>query len=106
MADAPKLNRVVVSDMLDIHDVSFLFNKIWLTILNWRKTRSFPYTEILGSQKPVVRYKMDQVIKWAKDNDESIDPDRLSELRAMLKARIKQPGSLESVKRGKKKKKA
>lgn len=64
--------NVTVITFMTTTDVCRLFDRSPLTIANWRKYNGLPYVVIKGTGRDTIRFKRDEVIRWAQRNRKRI----------------------------------
>ena len=72
---AEVLNLVSQRQLVD------LFGKTTLTITTWRQKFGLPYVRVKGETNDSIRYRLEQVIAWARENKRHMDPEVLKQLR-------------------------
>lgn len=59
-------NCTVLRGYVTTADLCRMFSRAPLTILKWRQNKGLPYVRIPGDGKDTVRYKLVDVLDWAK----------------------------------------
>lgn len=68
----PKNQSVeVVDDLLSTGQVAKALGKAKLTISNWRY-RGCPYVRIAGAKRDAIRFRLKDVVSWAKANEKDL----------------------------------
>lgn len=49
-----------------------LFKRGGLTINLWRRDKALPFVRIPGDGRDAIRYRLDEVKQWAKENDKRV----------------------------------
>jgi hypothetical protein len=63
----------LIEDLLTSEDLCRIFRKTPLTIINWRKG-GMPTVIIRGSKRNTIRFRRNDVMKWAQENGKRIYP--------------------------------
>ena len=77
-----KQNPNMKKDMEGLWDCNIicrLFNKTYMTVYNWRKTRDMPHIIIPGN-KNTIRFVPNDVLIWAAKNNVELDKNYLKTL--------------------------
>lgn len=73
------INGVLLEEYLTTAEVCDMFGITLMTCYNWRKNLGLPHYILSGENRSPIRYKLDEVMEWAKEHDKEIleVPERL-----------------------------
>jgi hypothetical protein len=58
-----------LTSYLTVQDLVQMFGRTGMTVHNWRKHRGLPTVVIPGHARSTLRFRLHDVMAWARDND-------------------------------------
>ncbi len=65
-------SEALTDNLLTTENLCRLFKRGEMTIYLWRRNKNLPFVQVGGGNRPLIRFKKREILRWAKVNNKVV----------------------------------